>query len=298
MSRGVRNFEVVIVRPHVLRLSIGSGGASHLRRLILLRSVGWRPPDGCPSGACLTRGTRVPGGLVTPSRGAPHRGCASAERSWDPGRVVPEGVTGTCLAMAQIKPASARAMATTTGWAGCPRAMSRRSRVPRRTGAFQRRAWMTSGGWARRRGRGRRTWAGSRSAQAPSTSARRAGVLPALVREPCRRRSPLEDAQGLSPKHFSTGLGVSTRVRSPSSATVVTATMTRTPRRAWRASTTGGKRQVWTGAVSSCARRWRRAVWAVPARTESWKTMCWAGVGQTTALRPRRWAGPQVARPV
>jgi len=30
-----------------------------MRRLILLRSVGWVPPSLRPSGACLTRGSRV-----------------------------------------------------------------------------------------------------------------------------------------------------------------------------------------------------------------------------------------------
>ena len=50
-------------------------------------------------------------------------------------------------------------------------------------------------------------------------------------------------------------LGLSKRVRSPSSATVVTATVNWTPRRAWRASTTGAKRQVCTCSWSSCSRR-------------------------------------------
>jgi hypothetical protein len=51
--------------------AIGRAGASHIRRLITLISVGWRPPDWPPSGACLTRGTSAPVGLVTPSRVAP-----------------------------------------------------------------------------------------------------------------------------------------------------------------------------------------------------------------------------------
>jgi hypothetical protein len=33
-----------------------------MRRLILLISVGWLPPYLRPSGACLTRGTRMPAG--------------------------------------------------------------------------------------------------------------------------------------------------------------------------------------------------------------------------------------------
>ena len=43
--------------------------------------------------------------------------------------------------------------------------------------------------------------------------------------------------------------GCSKRVRSPSAATVVTATVNWTPRRPWRASTTGASRQVWTWVV-------------------------------------------------
>src|SRR5262245_17188884 len=58
-------------------LSIGRAGASKTRRLITLISVGWVPPSLHPSGACLTRGTRVPFGLVTLPRVTPHRGCAS-----------------------------------------------------------------------------------------------------------------------------------------------------------------------------------------------------------------------------
>src|SRR5206468_8369607 len=35
------------------------------RRVITLLSVGWLPPSWPPSGACLMRGTSVPGGLCT-----------------------------------------------------------------------------------------------------------------------------------------------------------------------------------------------------------------------------------------
>jgi hypothetical protein len=38
---------------------IGKAGASTRRRLILLLSVGWVPPSLRPSGACLTRGSRI-----------------------------------------------------------------------------------------------------------------------------------------------------------------------------------------------------------------------------------------------
>jgi hypothetical protein len=49
-------------------------------RLILLISVGWLPPYLPPSGACLTRGTRVPFGFLTLPRITPHRGCVSSDR--------------------------------------------------------------------------------------------------------------------------------------------------------------------------------------------------------------------------
>ena len=70
-----------------LMLSIGSGGASQQRRVILLLSVGWVPPDLGPSGACLHRGTRMPAGLVTPPRVTPHRGGASSDRCGKPAQV-------------------------------------------------------------------------------------------------------------------------------------------------------------------------------------------------------------------
>ena len=102
--------------------------------------MGGLPPDGHPSGAGLTRGTRRPTGLVTPSRVAPHRGGASSQRRGQPAAWWVQwrlrwtyGVTGTCWAMAPRKPASARAMATTT-WLACgPRASRRRKRLHRRT---------------------------------------------------------------------------------------------------------------------------------------------------------------------
>src|SRR5262249_17953186 len=49
---------------------------------------------------------------------------------------------------------------------------------------------------ARRSCQCRLTLAGYREAQAPSPSARRAWLLPVLVIAPCRRRGPLEDAEG------------------------------------------------------------------------------------------------------
>jgi hypothetical protein len=60
----------------------------------------------------------------------------------------PYGVTGTSVAMAHRKPANSRAMAPVTTWACVPLATSRRSRVHRRTGAFQLISWMTVGGFS------------------------------------------------------------------------------------------------------------------------------------------------------
>jgi hypothetical protein len=252
-------------RPCVT-LSIGRGGARKTRRLIRLISVGWLPPDLGPSGACLTRGTRMPAGLVTPPRVTPHRGGASSHGPWNPLRRLLSGVTGTCLAMAQLKPASSRAMATTT-WVACvPRAIKRRTRLHRRTCAFQLMSWMGFGRCASRSGKERLTLAGYREAQAPSPRARRAWVLPALGIVPCRRRSPLAYSEGIRPSYFISWRGVSTRVRSPSSATRVTATVHWTPRKACSASTSGCRRQVFTGSCSACASRGRRSVCSLTAR--------------------------------
>jgi hypothetical protein len=77
--------DVVITGAHGCTLSSGSGGASQTRWLITRIAVGWRPPDGCPSGAGLHLGTRGPAGLATPSRGTPDRGRASSAcvLSWE-----------------------------------------------------------------------------------------------------------------------------------------------------------------------------------------------------------------------
>jgi hypothetical protein len=95
------------------------------------------------------------------------------------------GGTGTCWAIAHRPALHARAMATTTCVALLPCAMRGRSRWQRRPGACQRRAWIAVGSCARRRGRGRRTVAGSREAQAPASQARRAGGCPVVVMRPC-----------------------------------------------------------------------------------------------------------------
>src|SRR5919108_3986861 len=55
------------------------------------------------------------------------------------------GVTETCLAMAHIKPASSRAMATTTWLACLPRAIRYRKRLHSRTWAFQPMSWIGFG---------------------------------------------------------------------------------------------------------------------------------------------------------
>src|SRR5215510_13145786 len=103
-------------------LSIEREGASKMRRLITLISVGWLPPYLHPSGACLMLGTSVPCGLVTLPRVAPNRGCASSEGRenlvglWrqTSSRLYAFGVPATCLAIAHIKALTSRAMATTT----------------------------------------------------------------------------------------------------------------------------------------------------------------------------------------
>ena len=214
MSRPRRKFLDISIVLAVQRV-VGRDGASQKRRLSLLISVGWVPPDVRPSGACLDRGPRVSCSRFTPSRVAPHRGGASSDRPGKPAVLLVQGrsvcgtygVTGTCWALAHIKPTSSRAIATTT-WLACfPRAIRRRKRLHNRTGDFQRISWMALGGCSSRSCRCRLTLAGSREDQAPSTKARRAWVCPALVMGPCRRRAPLESSAGISPKHFISGLG-------------------------------------------------------------------------------------------
>ena len=200
--------------------------------------------------------------------------------------------------MAHMKPASSRAMATVTTLACLPFATSRRERLHRLTCAFQLMSWISLGCFSRRSCRCRLTLAGERYAQALSPRTRRAWGLPAVVIDPGWRRSPEEDSEGITPKNFMSALGVSKRVRSPISATRVTATVPCTPRKAWRASTTGVTRHDGTCAWSSWSRRWRRSLCSLTARTYSWKTSCWAGVGQTTSESHRRGAGRQLARPV
>ena len=272
----------------------------------LLLSVGWLPPSLPPSGACLTLGTSMPAGLFTPSRVPPHRGCASSESHGTPSELLgqwravcwPYGVTGTWCTMAHIHPTRARARATTT-WCACgPRATRQRARVPRRPCACQLRFWRALDGFARRRGRWRLTFAGERYAPAPATRAPRAWVWPAWVSAPCRRRSPLEEADGSRPQHGISCLGLAKRVRAPRAAPGVTAPVPGPPRKAWSASTTGYQRQAVPCSWRAGARRPRRSGCAGTARPSSGKTMGCAGVGQTPAESHRRCAGPQLAPPV
>jgi hypothetical protein len=97
--------------------------------------------------------------------------------------------------------------------------------------------------------------------------------------------------RGCQPELMHELSGCSQRVRAPSAATVVTATVHGTPRRAWRASTTGAKRQVLPCSWSASSRRPRRSVCAVTVRTSSCQTICCAGVGHTTSLSQRRGPG-------
>src|SRR5437667_9098372 len=98
-------------------LRIRRGGASKIRRLILLLSVGWVPPYLHPSGACLNRGTSVPVGPLNAAEGYTKPGlrlfsCTLAylltvlhtrtwSRTWSVGRY---RLLGTSLAMAHTKP--------------------------------------------------------------------------------------------------------------------------------------------------------------------------------------------------
>jgi hypothetical protein len=111
--------------------SIGRAGASKIRRLILLLSVGWLPPYLRPSSAGLDLGTRVCFSLFTPSRVARNRGRVSSDEQAEPremdfglATVSVYGVSGTSWAMAHIKALNSRAMATST-WLACfPRVIS------------------------------------------------------------------------------------------------------------------------------------------------------------------------------
>ena len=196
--------------------------------------------------------------------------------------------SGPSWALAPTTPSRARAMAPGTTGAWCPGAPRRWERVHRRTGAGPRRSGIPWGWCARRSGRWRLPCTGERDAQAPSTHPRRAWVVPVGVLPPWGRRGPEAEAAGTPPRHCSRALGGAQRVTSPMAAPMGTATGPGPPRRAWRASPTGGQRQGWTGARRACARRPRRAGCAVPGRTSACKTRWGAGVGHTPSASPRR----------
>ena len=61
MTSNVKSWEQLFSGHHNIFCPrcIGRGGASQIRRLIRLLSVGWRPPDWPPSGACLSLGASV-----------------------------------------------------------------------------------------------------------------------------------------------------------------------------------------------------------------------------------------------
>jgi hypothetical protein len=59
----------------------------------MLISVGWVPPDVCPSGAGLGRGARGCFSLFTRTRMTPNRGCASSNRHRDLGVPLREGTS-------------------------------------------------------------------------------------------------------------------------------------------------------------------------------------------------------------
>jgi hypothetical protein len=61
MTSNVKSGEQIFLGLHDVFLPscIGRAGASNMRRLILLLSVGWVPPYLRPSGACLCLGSSV-----------------------------------------------------------------------------------------------------------------------------------------------------------------------------------------------------------------------------------------------
>ncbi len=100
-----------------------------IRRVILRLAVGWRPPDVHPSGACLHLGASIlyqpdnaAEGDTTPGRRL-FRCTWGTFRSWGWNALAlgwSEGVPGPLLALAHMKPASSRAMATMTTLAWLP----------------------------------------------------------------------------------------------------------------------------------------------------------------------------------
>src|SRR5882724_5808049 len=82
MTSSVKSFleSASLVHVHFVYAEYRKRGSQSSRRLIMLISVGWVPPDLWPSGAGLDRGTRVSCSRFTPARMAPNRGCLSSDR--------------------------------------------------------------------------------------------------------------------------------------------------------------------------------------------------------------------------
>jgi hypothetical protein len=112
-------------------------GQSH-RRLILLRSVGWVPPDWDPS-------TRLPRSRdedrPEPPLNVVEGYAENRGRTPTPTRDgvddLAQTVRGTSLAIAHMNAISSRAMAVTATFGCLPRAVRRRKRLHSRTWAFQ-----------------------------------------------------------------------------------------------------------------------------------------------------------------
>ena len=132
----------------------------------------WRPLH-------AAEGDTPPGRRLCRERGETATACAALRRP-----LAACGGTTPWVALAPRQALHARARATTTCGAGWPGALRWRDRGPSRPGAGPRSAWSAVGRCARRRGRGRLPCAGPRDAQAPSTSARRAGLVPVFGRRP------------------------------------------------------------------------------------------------------------------
>ena len=66
-----------------------------MRRLIRLLSVGWLPPSVRPSGACLTRGTRLLSEPPHAAEGDTPPGLRLVRCTWEPFRVARFSVMGT-----------------------------------------------------------------------------------------------------------------------------------------------------------------------------------------------------------
>ena len=137
-----------------------------------------------------------------------------------------------------------------------------RERLPRRPCAVPRMSWSVFGSFAPLSCQGRRPCTGEGEAQAPSTRVRRAWGVPAVGMAPYWRRSPRAYAAGSRPSYCLPGRGGSQRVRSPSAATMVTATGPCPPVAAWWAPIArepGATRASCRDTDEACGLRWERA---------------------------------------